>query len=81
MARLSGKKVAILATHGFEQSELEKPLEALRDAGADVHVVSLEEGEIKGWDGDDWGRPISVDKLLSDVSSNDYDALVLPGAD
>lgn len=79
MARLSEKKIAILATHGFEQSELEKPLEALREAGADVHVVSLEGGEIKGWDGDDWGRPVTVDKLLSDVSANDYDALVLPG--
>ena len=79
MSRLNGKKIAILATNGFEQSELEEPLSALRDAGADVHVVSPESGEIKGWDASDWGRAVKVDRELSGVTSDDYDALVLPG--
>lgn len=76
---LDGKKIAILATHGFEQSELEKPRDALKSAGATVDVVSLEAGEIKGWDGKDWGSPVKVDKTLHEVSSRDYDAIVLPG--
>jgi len=79
MQDISGKRVAILATNGFEQSELEVPLKTLREAGADVHVVSLKPGEIKGWDKDDWGRAVPVDKVLSDVGAGDYDALVLPG--
>ncbi|WP_126976848.1 type 1 glutamine amidotransferase domain-containing protein [Frigidibacter oleivorans] len=79
MQDISGKTVAILATHGFEQSELEVPLERLRAAGAEVHVVSLEAGEIKGWDKKDWGQPVKVNKVLSAVKAEDYDALVLPG--
>ncbi|WP_353641008.1 type 1 glutamine amidotransferase domain-containing protein [Mesorhizobium sp. WSM2239] len=76
---ISGKRVAILATHGFEQSELEVPLQKLKEAGAQVHVVSLEAGEIKGWAKKDWGRPVPVDKTLDSVSPQDYDAVVLPG--
>lgn len=76
---LSGKKIAILATHGFEQSELEVPLAKLKAAGAQVDVVSLAPGEIKGWDKKDWGQPVKVDKTLDQVSAADYDALVLPG--
>ena len=71
--------IAILATSGFEQSELEVPLNSLRDAGATVDVVSLEKGEIKGWDEKDWGGSVPVDKVLSEVSVDQYDALVLPG--
>jgi protease I len=77
--KLDGKKIAILATHGFEQSELEVPLQRLKEAGAEVHVISPEEGEIRGWDMKDWGRPVKVDRKLSDVRADDYDALVLPG--
>jgi len=77
--QLDKKKIAILATHGFEQSELEVPRDKLKAAGATVHIVSLEPGEIKGWDMKDWGRPVKVDKTLSQVSADDYDALVLPG--
>jgi len=77
--QISGKKVAILATHGFEQSELEVPRDKLKAAGATVHVVSPEKGEIKGWDMKDWGRAIAVDRALDDVSADDYDAIVLPG--
>jgi protease I len=77
--QLSGKKIAILATHGFEQSELEVPRDRLKEAGAIVHVVSPEKGEIKGWDMKDWGRPVPVDRALDEVSADDYDAIVLPG--
>lgn len=76
---LNGKKIAILATNGFEQSELEVPRDRLKKAGAVVDVVSLAAGEIKGWDKKDWGRPVRVDKTLDQVSPSDYDALVLPG--
>ena len=76
---LSGKTIAILATHGFEQSELEVPRDRLKKAGATVHVISLAPGEIKGWDMKDWGRPVKVDKTLDQVSPSDYDAVVLPG--
>lgn len=79
MQALNGKKIAILSTDGFEQSELEVPLEKLRAAGAEVHVVSPKAGEIRGWDEKDWGRSVKVDLTLSDASSADYDALVLPG--
>ncbi|MGZ9811777.1 type 1 glutamine amidotransferase domain-containing protein [Pseudoroseicyclus sp. H15] len=79
MPTLNGKTIAILATNGFEQSELEEPLKQLKAAGAEVHVVSPEEGEIKGWDKSDWGRAVKVDRKLSDVTSSDYNALVLPG--
>lgn len=79
MQSLQGKKIAILATNGFEQSELEVPLKELRAAGATVDVVSPESGEIKGWDEKDWGRAVPVDRALSAAKSADYDALVLPG--
>ncbi|MBS3848658.1 type 1 glutamine amidotransferase [Devosia sp. BSSL-BM10] len=79
MQNLTGKNIAILATNGFEQSELEVPLNTLRDAGATVHVISPETGEIKGWDKTDWGDSVPVDKALSNASADDYDAIVLPG--
>ncbi|RVB29724.1 protease, partial [Mesorhizobium sp. M7A.F.Ca.CA.001.16.1.1] len=67
MQDISGKRVAILATNGFEQSELEVPLKKLREAGAEVDVVSLASGKIKGWDLKDWGREIPVDKTLDEA--------------
>jgi protease I len=76
---LNGKKVAVLATHGFEQSELVEPLEALKRAGAEVEVVSPERGSIRGWKKGDWGREVKVDRTLGDTSAEEYDALVLPG--
>jgi protease I len=76
---LTGKRVAILATDGFEQSELEKTREALEDAGASTLVVSPEEGEIMGWDEDDWGDTVEVDERLSNANPDDFDALLLPG--
>jgi protease I len=79
MSALSGKNILILATHGFEQSELEVPQAKLKEAGANVHVVSPEAGEIKGWDKKDWGRAVKVDKSLDQANASDYDAIVLPG--
>lgn len=79
MQSLSGKKVAILATHGFEQSEFEQPLAALKDAGASVDIVSLEAGKIKGWNDKNWGDEFDVDVVIIDANAQDYDALVLPG--
>ena len=77
--QLDGKRILILATNGFEQSELEVPRDRLKAAGAQVDIVSPEQGEIKGWDIKDWGRPVKVDKTLSDARESDYDAIVLPG--
>lgn len=77
--QLNGKRILILATNGFEQSELEVPRDRLRAAGAQVDVVSPEGGEIKGWEKKDWGRPVKVDKTLGSVKADDYDAIVLPG--
>ncbi|MEO8319025.1 MAG: type 1 glutamine amidotransferase domain-containing protein [Bradyrhizobium sp.] len=76
---LKGKKIAILATNGFEQSELETPMARLKSAGATVEIISLVAGEIKGWDNKDWGRAVNVDKTLDQAAAADYDALVLPG--
>ncbi|RLP24937.1 type 1 glutamine amidotransferase domain-containing protein [Mesorhizobium sp. YM1C-6-2] len=76
---ISGKRIAILATDGFEQSELEVPLKKLRAAGATVDVVALKAGEIKGWEKKDWGRAVPVDRSLDEAKPSDYDALVLPG--
>jgi protease I len=76
---LKGRKVLILATHGFEQSELEIPRERLKKHGAEVHVACPEKGEIRGWEKKDWGRAVPVDKPLGEVSADQYDAIVLPG--
>ncbi|AUL72970.1 protease [Pseudoalteromonas sp. 13-15] len=76
---LKGKKIAILATDGFEQSELFSPRDALLNAGAEIEIVSIKEGQITGWNEDKWGEKISVDKLVTNTNSADYDALMLPG--
>jgi protease I len=79
MAVLSNKKVAVLTEEGFEQVELTSPVEALKNAGATVHIISPKSGQVKAWDKTDWGITVNVDKELSEVSPDDYDALVLPG--
>ena len=76
---ISGKRVAVLATNGFEQSEREVPVSKLREAGAVVHVVSPESGEITGWKDKGWGDAVKVDTTLDQASPSDFDALVLPG--
>ena len=73
------QRVMILATNGFEQSELEKPKANLEQAGYETVVVSPEDGQIKGWDKDDWGSPVDVDLTLAEATANEFDALVLPG--
>ena len=74
------KRVMILATDGFEQSELFGPKENLENAGIETEVVSLQSGEIKAWDQDDWGKTIKVDKVVDDIANCDsYDALLIPG--
>jgi protease I len=79
MAGLSDKKIAILTEEGFEEVELTSPKEALKAAGATVHVISPQSGTIKAWNKDNWGIEVDVDKQLDSVSPDDYDALILPG--
>ena len=76
---LSGKHVAILATDGFEHSELTEPRKALQQAGARVSIVSPHSGHIRSWVGANWGEKIHVDLELSAADAEDFDALVLPG--
>ena len=76
---LKGKKVAILATNGFEQVELTDPRKNLEKAGATVEVLSIQSGKIKGWNHTDWGKSVKVDRLVKDAKASDYDSLVLPG--
>ncbi|MEM1364630.1 MAG: type 1 glutamine amidotransferase domain-containing protein [Pseudomonadota bacterium] len=79
MPKISESKILIMSTHGFEQSELFTPLTKLREAGAEVHVATLDGEAIKGWSGDNWGDSANADLKIADVSVANYDALVLPG--
>ena len=72
-------KILIVASDGFEQSELFVPLEKLKAAGHDVHVAGPEKGDIRGWDETDWGKSVAADLTIDDARMADYDALVLPG--
>ncbi len=76
---LDGLRVAALSANHFEQSELTEPMRALRDAGAKVSVVSLKGGSIRGKQGDTPGEEIPVDRTLDQVSSDEFDALLIPG--
>ncbi len=73
------QRVMILATDGYEQSELTGPKAKLEKAGIQTTVVSIEPGEIQGWDDDDWGDSVDVDATLDDVNVAEFDALLLPG--
>lgn len=77
--KLDGKRIAFLATDGFEQVELTKPWEAIKDAGATVELISLKSGKIQGVHHDEKGDQFEVDKTIGDVSADDYHGLVLPG--
>lgn len=77
--RLQGCKVAVLAADGVEQVELQKPVQALKEAGAQVEVVSPHSGEIQGFNHLDKGDKIPVDREIADARADDYDAIVLPG--
>lgn len=77
--RLQGKKIAILATDGFEESELLKPLETLKKEGAQVEIVSLKSGDIQGFHHMKPDKKVHVDRELDRARADDYDALMLPG--
>lgn len=79
MTRLDGKSVAILSSDGFEQSELSLPRQTLIDHGAAICIVSLKSGQIHGWQNNNWGESIRVDRTLDDVTADVFDALMLPG--
>jgi protease I len=76
---LTGKKIAVLAADGFEQAELKTPVAALCDAGADVTLISLRRGRIRGMHMHQPGDLVRVDKVLADARAADYDALFIPG--
>jgi protease I len=78
-SELRGKKIAILATDGFEQVELTEPRKALNNMGATTVVIAPKNGEIKGWNKKDWGQPVKVDLQLTNANPHDFDALILPG--
>jgi protease I len=76
---LQGKRIAFLATDGVEQIELTEPWDAIRGAGAQTDLVSLEQGQIQGWNHHDKGRMFPVDRTVSGIDPAEYDGLVLPG--
>ncbi len=76
---IAGKKVAILATEGFEQIELTEPRKALREAGAEAVLISPMKGRVRGWNHTQWGEEFTVDLPVNAANSSDYDALFLPG--
>lgn len=73
------KKVAILATNGFEESELKSPKEAMEKEGFQVDIISTESGKIKAWDSGNWSNEYEVTHTVDKVSAEDYNALMLPG--
>lgn len=79
MAAIAQAKILIIATHGFEQSELEVPRDKLKAAGATVQVATPDGKAITGWDKKDWGRPVDADLKIADAACADYQALVIPG--
>lgn len=79
-ARLDEMRIAVLATNGFEDSELREPVEAFRKEGAAIDIVSPEPGSIRGWSGGNWAEPpLDVDRAVGEAKADDYDALLIPG--
>lgn len=76
---LDGIHIAILATNGFEESEMIEPRKALLNAGADVSLITLQDKQIKSWTKGNWGKNFTVDKLIKNVKPKDFDGLLLPG--
>lgn len=77
--KLKGKKIAILSETGFEEVELTSPMQALKDAGAEVHIVSPRNGKITSWRDDNWGMEINVDVEVKNANADDYHGLMIPG--
>lgn len=76
---LKGKKVAILAAEGFEESELKEPKKALESAGAETEIVSINKEAIRSWRDNQWGEAIQVDTVVEEANPDHYDALMIPG--
>lgn len=79
MTQIDSARILILATDGYERSELRVPLDELRKKGANVKIASIKTGEIKSWDKTDWGDSVAVDLEAENVNASEFDALVLPG--
>jgi len=79
MNRLIGQRIAAIVTDGFEESELLVPIEALRNEGAQVDIISPQKKAIRGWKDHEWSKSIEVDKSIEQVSAVDYGALFIPG--
>ncbi len=79
MKEMKDFKIAVLATDGFEYSELTKPVDALKKEKSTVHIISIKTGSIKGWEHSNWGDTVNVDLELEKANPSDYDALILPG--
>ena len=79
MGKLDGRKIAFLAADGVEQVELTEPWNAVKAEGAEVELLSLEDGQIQGFEHLDHGDEFDVDKTVADADAGDYDGLVLPG--
>lgn len=78
-SKLNGKKIAVLVTDGFEQSEMVSPKEALEKAGAEVHIIAPSGEKVRAWDEEDWGETFRVTAPLKKADPDTYDALLLPG--
>lgn len=79
MTDITQARILIIATNGFEQSELEVPRDRLKAAGAKVEIATLDGKDIRGWKDKDWGRTVSADLRIADARTEDYQALVIPG--
>lgn len=79
MGKLNNKNIAILSENGFEESELFEPLNRLKEEGANVQIISLKEGSIKGMKDHEWSKEIQVDNIVTGVSADDFHGLLLPG--
>lgn len=79
MTTIDSARILILATDGYERSELRVPLDQLKAKGAEVKIASLEKRPIKSWDKKDWGDTVAVDLTIDEVSVKNFDALVIPG--
>src|SRR5688572_27579627 len=77
--KVQGMKVAILATDGFEESELMEPKRMLEEAGIETKIVSPKAGEIKGWKSGNWAGTVRVDCTLEECNPDDFDGLLIPG--
>jgi len=78
--RLGGRKVAVIVTDGFEEAELTEPVKSLKREGAQVDIITpTKVSEVRAWKNSDWSNAVPADKVIDDVASDDYDALLIPG--